>query len=168
MSTSLHQLHAQIDARTNAIRSTHPDWPCSKGCDLCCRQLAAVPQLSATEWTLLQQGLQQLPADQLAIIRQRVAALAENAQAPITCPLLDRASGACPVYAQRPVACRSYGFYVQRALGLYCGDIEQQVASGELAGVVWGNHDGIEHALLAEGESRSLVAWFEHWQPPPA
>lgn len=169
MSTSLHKLHEQIDLRTNSIRSTRPDWPCSKGCDLCCRQLAAVPQLSATEWTLLQQGLQQLPADQLAIIRQRVAALTENAQAPIICPLLDQASGACPVYAQRPVACRSYGFYVQRALGLYCADIEQQVASGKLADVVWGNHDGIEHVLLAEGESRSLVAWFAHWQPlPPA
>ncbi len=44
-------------------------------------------------------------------------------------------------YAQRPVACRTYGFYVQRELGLYCGDIEARVAGGELADVVWGNHD---------------------------
>ena len=27
-----------------------------------------------------------------------------------------------------PVACRTYGFYVQRDLGLYCRDIENRVA----------------------------------------
>jgi Fe-S-cluster containining protein len=44
------------------------------------------------------------------------------------------------VYTQRPVACRTYGFYVQRKLGLYCRDIESREAEGALVDVVWGNH----------------------------
>ena len=51
--------------------------------------------------------------------------------------MLDRADGACLVYAQRPVACRTFGFYVQRDLGLYCKDIESRVADGALTEVVW-------------------------------
>ena len=75
--------------------------------------------------------------------------------------MLDQTEGACPVYAQRPVACRTYGFYVQRELGLYCGDIEARVAGGELGGVVWGNHDAVDQALGALGEVRPLTEWFE-------
>jgi Fe-S-cluster containining protein len=75
--------------------------------------------------------------------------------------MLDESEGACPVYAQRPVACRTYGFYVQRELGLYCADIEARVAGGELDDVVWGNHDAVDHALGALGDVRALTEWFE-------
>lgn len=80
---------------------------------------------------------------------------------PLTCPLLDRSNGTCPVYHQRPVACRTYGFYVQRDKGLYCHDIELQVDEGRLPSVVWGNHDAIDQRLAGLGESRSLSDWFE-------
>lgn len=159
----LAQLHADIDARVQLIRQDRPDWLCAKGCDACCRRLAAVPQLTATEWALLQTGLAALSAQRLEEVRRNVAALAGQGEAPVVCPLLDRASGACPVYAQRPVACRSYGFYVQRDLGLYCGEIESQVAAGKLADVVWGNHDAIDRRLAGLGESRALTAWFADW-----
>lgn len=79
------------------------------------------------------------------------------------CTLLDEASGACPVYAQRPVACRSYGFYVQRDLGLYCHDIEKLVAEGALSDVVWGNHDAIDQQLSTLGEKRFMTEWFAGW-----
>lgn len=57
---SLFRLHAEIDARVHAIRGDRPDWLCGKGCDSCCRRLAEVPQLSAAEWHLLQEGLSAL------------------------------------------------------------------------------------------------------------
>ena len=158
--SDLDTLHRAIDDRVAAIRLTHPHWLCGKGCDACCRQLAALPQLTRAEWELLRTGLAALPAPQLAKIHRRIEALGPAPQPPVTCPLLDPASGACPVYAQRPVACRSYGFYVQRDKGLHCPRIEAQAAAGELADVVWGNHESIERALSALGETRALDAWF--------
>lgn len=157
-------LHADIDARVASVRTGRADWPCAKGCDRCCRQLADVPQLSETEWTLLKEGLAALAGEQLAVIRSEIALLAEDHPRPVICPLLDRASGACPVYHQRPVACRTYGFYVQRDLGLFCDEIEGRVAQGGLADVVWGNQDAVERTLPLLGETRSLVEWFQRWE----
>ncbi|MFT3760665.1 YkgJ family cysteine cluster protein [Thauera sp.] len=164
-SAPLHHLHAGIDTRVAAIRESHPDWQCARGCASCCRQLADIPRLTAGEWALLKQGLATLPAQRLAEIGDRIARLATAPSRPIVCPILDETEGACPVYVQRPVACRTYGFYVQRELGLYCGDIEQRVAGGELADVVWGNHDSIDHALRALGELRPLTEWFAQDAP---
>lgn len=159
----LTRLHADIDERVLYIRENHPDWLCGKGCDSCCRRLADVPQLNATEWEVLREGLAALAPERLAEIGRHMAALTEQRTKPVVCPLLDRSTGACPVYAQRPVACRTYGFYAQRELGLYCQDIEVRVADGSLAYVVWGNHDAIDRRLAELGEARPLNAWFESW-----
>lgn len=161
---ALSQLHADVDDRVQAIRKDRTDWLCGKGCDGCCRRLSDVPRLTAAEWDLLRQGLAALPAERLHAIRRDTAALAGRAARPVVCPLLDRASGACPVYAQRPVACRTYGFYVQRELGLYCGDIEARVAAGALADVVWGNHDAVDQRLAGLGEVRPLTEWLAQWE----
>lgn len=163
-SAPLRLLHTDIDERVRLIREGHGDWLCGKGCDRCCKRLADVPQLTGAEWALLQEGLAALPPDQLDLIATRITALGPTPARPVTCPLLDPDSGACPVYAQRPVACRTYGFYVDRELGLYCRDIEQQAADGALDQVIWGNHEVIEHALARLGPQRSLTAWFEDWQ----
>ena len=163
MMITLHEIHRAIDARVQSIRDNHPDWPCSKGCDTCCRQLADIPRLTAAEWALLKEGLAALPADRLAEITRNTAALAAQNTRPVVCPMLDQATGACPVYAQRPVACRSYGFYVQREKGLYCCDIEMRVADGSLADVVWGNHDALDRQLSGQGEARLLTEWFDCW-----
>ena len=160
---TLSRLLADIDARVLAIRGDRPDWLCAKGCDGCCRHLADEPRLTAAEWALLRDALAALPAQRLAQIRPAMKALA-GGQRPFVCPLLDPASGACPVYAARPVACRTYGFYVQRELGLYCHDIESRVADGALADVVWGNHDAIDQRLAGLGEVRSLSEWFARWE----
>lgn len=168
MNHPLTQLHDDIDNRVKAIRDERLDWLCCKGCASCCRQLADIPRLTATEWALLRTGLAALPPEQLARIAGDIAALAAQASRPVVCPMLDQASSACLVYAQRPVACRSYGFYVQRELGLYCGDIEARVADGELADVVWGNHDVIDRQLGGLGESRALTEWFAQWHAPAA
>jgi Fe-S-cluster containining protein len=161
--SELSRIHAAIDARVQAIRGAHPDWLCAKGCDTCCRRLAELPRLTAAEWGLLRSGLAALAPERLAEIHQTSATLAGQTAGPVTCPLLDQSTGACPVYAQRPVACRSYGFYVQRDLGLYCRDLESQVADGCLADVVWGNHDAIDQGLAGLGETRSLSEWLALW-----
>ena len=160
----LTQLHAEIDRRVVSIREKRPDWLCAKGCDGCCRQLAAVPRLTAVEWSGLRAGLAALPADRLGEIRRNMAALAGPESRPVVCPLLDASTGVCPVYAQRPVACRTYGFYVQRDKGLYCSGIESSVTRGVLADVVWGNHDPIDQQLAGLGETRALNDWFGRWE----
>ena len=162
--TSLSKIHTDIDARVQAIRGDHPDWLCAKGCDSCCRRLAEIPRLTAAEWDLLKEGLAALAPERLLEISQAMAKLPSQQTRPVVCPLLNRSTGACPVYAQRPVACRTYGFYVQRNLGMYCQDIELRVAEGNLADVVWGNHDAIDRRLAALGEPRALTEWFKHWK----
>ena len=163
---TLLQLHADIEARVQAIRADHLDWPCSKGCDGCCRRLAEVPQLTRAEWDLLCKGLATLAPDKLRKVSQDMAALANQQSRPVICPLLDQSTNGCQVYAHRPVACRTYGFYVQRDLGLYCHDIESRVLCGALTNVVWGNHDAIDRELTHLGEIRPLTEWFGRWNTP--
>ena len=159
-SGALSKLHFEIDARVHSIRENRPDWLCGKGCDNCCRRLAEVPELSAEEWALLQTGLAALAPEHFEEIGRKITLLTEQRSRPVVCPLLDQTTGACPVYAQRPVACRTYGFYVQRDKGLYCHEIESRVAEGALNDVVWGNNDGIDQRLRGLGKSRPLTEWF--------
>jgi Fe-S-cluster containining protein len=161
---TLTQIHADIDARVQAISDDNADWLCRMGCDSCCRWLAEIPRLTVVEWALLRNGLAALPSEQLLEIGRGIAALAEQTSRPLTCPMLDQSLGVCRVYAHRPVACRTYGFYVQRDKGLYCTDIEARVAKGDWTMVVWGNHDVIDRQLNALGDSRDLTEWFTLWQ----
>ena len=161
---TLSRLQHDIDERVQAIREAHPEWLCGKGCAGCCRRLAAIPQLTAAEWRFLREGLAALSPERLQAISRDLGALVGQPWRPIVCPLLDQTTNACPVYAQRPVACRTYGFYVQRNRGLYCHEIEARVTDGNLADVVWGNHDAIDHRLAGLGETRPLNEWFELWQ----
>lgn len=158
--SELTRLHQDIEQCVQNIRQQQPDWLCGKGCATCCKRLAEIPELTEQEWKLLSQGLAMLTPSHLNEIRDRIGRLANQTTRPVVCPMLDQASGACPVYAQRPVACRTYGFYVQRELGLYCHEIETRVAEGQLADVVWGNHDVIDRQLSRQGKSRPLTAWF--------
>lgn len=161
---TLSQIHADIDARVQTISDENSDWLCRMGCDDCCRRLAEIPRLTAKEWDLLKNGLTVLPTKQLLDIGRGITALAEQTSRPVICPMLNPSQGACMVYAHRPVACRTYGFYVQRDKGLYCKDIESRVAQGDWATVVWGNHDAIDRQLNALGDSRDLTEWFALWQ----
>ncbi|MGR8934350.1 MAG: YkgJ family cysteine cluster protein [Gammaproteobacteria bacterium] len=160
---TLAQLHADIDARVALIRDGHPDWLCRRGCDGCCRQLAEIPRLTAAEWAWLREGLGALSPVDLGEIGGNIAELDKGSARPVVCPLLDRSAGACRVYVHRPVACRTYGFYVQRDKGLYCRDIESRVAGGAWSDVVWGNHDVIDRRLCDLGETRDLTDWFARW-----
>ena len=159
---TLTELHDDIDERVSAIRLENPDWLCRMGCDGCCHRLAQIPELTIAEWTLFREGFATLSDEKQQEIRQNVATLSSQSPRSIVCPMLDKAAGACLIYAYRPVACRTYGFYVERDKGLYCHDIELRVEQGELNNVVWGNHDTVNRHLDKLGDKRNLVEWFEY------
>jgi Fe-S-cluster containining protein len=153
-------LDAQIEARARAIRETHAFWPCAQGCDLCCRSLPHLPTIAEPEWVRLREALRMLPAPVLAEVLTRTWE-AEHAPAPVTCPILDRERGACLAYAARPVACRTYGFYVERDAGLHCERVTRAVEEhGAAERVVWGNGEAVLRELRALGEPRSLAEWM--------
>ncbi len=160
---TLIELHNDIEARVQAIRDDNPDWLCQMGCDGCCHRLAQIPELTPAEWALLEKGLSTLSPATRQEIRKNVAMLATQLPRFIVCPMLDNKAGTCMVYAYRPIACRTYGFYVQRDKGLYCHDIESRVEQGELNSVVWGNHDVIDRCLDKFGQKRNLVEWFDDY-----
>ena len=43
-------LEQRIEVRVQDIRASREWWPCRRGCDRCCRQLAQPPELSLQEW----------------------------------------------------------------------------------------------------------------------
>ncbi|HEY4087139.1 MAG TPA: YkgJ family cysteine cluster protein [Bryobacteraceae bacterium] len=148
--TRLYQIQEQVRARTEEIAETHGDWPCRKGCDDCCRHLASVPRVTRDEWLLIDSAID-------ATLRERIRASAQNTR-PVICPLLDEDSGACLIYAARPVACRSYGFYAERDKVLGCHRIE--TLAQESQDVVWGNHEILEERLARLGQARELFKWL--------
>jgi Fe-S-cluster containining protein len=153
-------LCAEIDSRSREIIREHGNWPCRRGCDECCRRLAAVPALCESEWRAVRSAYLSLPRDTREMIRRRIGEL-EGRDAPLTCPFLDGAAGTCLIYAARPIACRTYGFYVERDRGLYCGRILTMVDHGECETVVWGNQAAVDARLASGcGPERDLVTWF--------
>ena len=153
----LHQIQEAVRARTEEIGSRHEDWPCRKGCDECCRRLASVPRVSASECRSIAEALDALPAGIAAAARGRIRDSASAAR-PVICPLLDTSSGACLVYEVRPVACRAYGFYAEREAVLGCARIEG--IATERLDVVWGNHAALEDELRELDDAASLSEWM--------
>jgi Fe-S-cluster containining protein len=159
MKALLVSIEQTIDTRVAATLSTHHDWPCRPGCDRCCRHLAAIPEITKPEWQRLWAATDELPESARAEVVQRMRGL-RSATYPFTCPLLDPLSGRCLTYQQRPLACRTYGFYIERGVGLYCDRIGSAVESGDLNDVVWGNQAGVDEKSAGLGARRSLVDWF--------
>jgi uncharacterized protein len=148
-----------IDRRVSAIRADRGDWFCSKGCDDCCRSLAAIPEMTRAEWELLRVGWSSLPPAVRQAVAGRIHCLEADPSRPIICPFLDREAGACLVYESRPLACRTYGFYVDHDLGLYCRKIEASVDRGELSDVVWGHQATVKSESEKLGPARTLLEW---------
>jgi Fe-S-cluster containining protein len=159
VSSELISIHEKVDRRVSDILSSRGDWLCKKGCDHCCRRLATVPSLTEPEWELLRRAFDALSAQERSDVIARVERL-RNASGPVVCPFLNLEERACMVYSSRPIACRTYGFFVERDGGLYCGMIQERVEDGEYSDVVWGNNAAIESALAALGPARNLIEWF--------
>ena len=155
-------LQDQVHERAEALRSTHPGWPCQRGCDLCCRKLARVPELTDAEWEVLSQAFLALPESEQRACLTRAERLAEHVRAhaesvPVECPLLDPERGQCRVYSARPLACRSYGFYVSHSHDAWCTKVSEHVA-GVRDGLIFGNETALERELSRwGGETRDLL-----------
>lgn len=145
---SLFEIQSEVQQRVAEVESGHAQWPCRKGCDDCCRSLAAQPRVTQAEWELIAAAL--TPEKRLAI----------RGSSGSVCPLLDQESGSCSIYAVRPLACRTYGFYAERQYVLGCHRIEEIATN--TSDVVWGNHAALEAKVSRElGESMPLSYWLE-------
>jgi Fe-S-cluster containining protein len=121
------------------------------------------------EWELLREGLDALAPEVRAEVDARIGELAtaeREGRLPrhVVCPMLDEQDGACRVYAHRPAACRTYGFYVERGIGLHCDMITEAVAArpADEAPIVWGNAESVDYALArdaARAGASPLTAW---------
>lgn len=155
---------AEVASRCASIAAER-DWPCRRGCDACCRNLAAPLEISALEFLRLQAAFFALQPARREEIRARIDALSAE-QRPFVCPFLDRARGECSVYDARPIACRSFGFYAGRDGGRWCGDVEAFVNAGGAEGAIFGNHDALEGALVRDyGERRRIDELFRAYIP---
>jgi Fe-S-cluster containining protein len=140
------QIQQDVQSRVESIAALHGNWPCRKGCDDCCRNLAREPRVSDEEWALISSALQALPAEVAEAAHQRMRQPFER-----ICPLLDRDAGACLIYEARPVVCRAYGFYAERGDVLGCGRIE--TVARETSEIIWGNHAALMTRLEELGNA---------------
>jgi Fe-S-cluster containining protein len=182
-------------ALADAARNSGEWLACRKGCTQCCYGAFAISQLDAAR---LQKGLNCLkssdPKRAERVVRraqQEVKRLSatfpgdpktgildegEDAEAAFEefandepCPALDPATGACDLYAARPMTCRTFGPPVRSGEegGLavcelcYHGASDQQIAECEMVP----DPDNLEEKLIAEAEKKSgrrgntIVAW---------
>ena len=144
-------LDDRIEARVQAIRKQRDWWPCRRGCDRCCRHLARPPELSSSEWVRVDEAVAALPSPVRTEVEKRIDALLvqiaeDTVGSHVVCPYLDSGSGSCRIYDARPLACRTYGFFVTRDRDQYCELIETEVSSRGDNDIVWGNADAIDEA----------------------
>jgi Fe-S-cluster containining protein len=140
-------LDARIDERVAAFRAARPEWPCRRGCDACCRSLARPLELTAAEWQRVNAAVAALAPAARADVEARLSALrarvARGDEGPLVCPYLDEAQGACRIYEARPLACRTYGFYVARDGPETCSIIDRVLSEQGAAGAIWGNAEAL-------------------------
>jgi uncharacterized protein len=161
----LQGLDERIESRVQAIRSERDWWPCQRGCDHCCRHLAHPPEFSAAEWKRVDEAVAQLPSSEQVVVKQRINALLQQIaedtlDSSVVCPYLNEQEGACRIYDARPIACRTYGFFVARDHDQYCQQIETIINQRGENAIVWGNAESVRHDI--ERISGAPIA-FEQW-----
>lgn len=142
----------RIEARVQAIRADRDWWPCRRGCDHCCRHLARPLELSPLEWVRVDEAVAALKTQIRASVNNKINELLvqiaeDTVGSHVVCPYLDESSGSCLIYEARPIACRTYGFFVARNGDRYCKLIESEVSSRGDNDIVWGNAEAIDDEL---------------------
>lgn len=163
--TKLLALFDEVQARSGALMNERPAWPCGRGCGGCCQTLARAPELTRSEWLLLDAALLALPElereDCLEKASQLAAELhARGQEGPCECPMFDASTQVCRVYEARPLACRSYGFYAGRSHDAWCQLVADHVADVR-ENLIVGNLDALETRLSRlDSERRDLLTWL--------
>jgi Fe-S-cluster containining protein len=120
-----------IDAALVEAARKSGDWlVCRPGCNECCYGPFDISQADADR---LLRGLAELEPGQAARIRERARTDDE------ACPVLDPVTGACELYAFRPVTCRVFGPPMRvgpDAVGIcelcYHGATDEEIAACEV------------------------------------
>jgi Fe-S-cluster containining protein len=164
LSKKLLALFDEVQARSGELSAQHPSWPCTRGCGACCKSLARVPELTRSEWLLLEAALFALPEAEreacLGAARDLGKSVEECGEAHCVCPMFDASAQTCRVYEARPLACRSYGFYAGRSHDAWCNLVTEHVAEVR-DGLVLGNLDPLEARLSRmDGERHDLLTWL--------
>ena len=185
-----------VDAALAETARKSGDWlVCRKGCTQCCYGAFAISQLDAAR---LQKGLAELRSSNPerakrvhdraidAVVRLSPAFPGnpktgildedEDAEAAFAdfandepCPALDPETGACDLYAARPMTCRTFGPPVRSGEegGLavcelcYHGATDEQITECDM----FADPDNLEEKLIAEAEKKTgkrgstIVAW---------
>lgn len=177
-----------VDAATaDAAQRSGPWLHCRLGCTQCCIGIFSITQLDAAR---LREGLAALSPEKAATVRQRakesVQRLTPNFPGnPVTgqldesdpryedfandepCPALDPTTGACDLYAARPITCRVFGPPIRSEDGIgvcelnFNGANEVEILSAELD-TTW---SPLETTLIVEAEAQSghtgstTIAW---------
>jgi uncharacterized protein len=162
----LQGLDKRIESRVQAIRAERDWWPCQRGCDHCCRHLAHPPELTAAEWERVDEAIAQLLNAERVVVEQRINALLQQIAEDtldsfVVCPYLNEQEGACRIYDARPIACRTYGFFVARDHDQYCQQIETEIHERGENAIVWGNAEAVRHDL--EQMSGAPIAFEKHY-----
>lgn len=173
-------------AMAEAARRSGPWLVCRVGCTECCIGPFPITQLDARR---LRQGLAELDLrdpGRAGRLRERarqyvarishafpgdpstgILAEGEEAEAQFAsfaedepCPALDPGTGACDLYASRPITCRTFGPPIRtgaESLGIcelcFRGATDAEIAACE----VESDPDGVESALLSELEEATAV-----------
>lgn len=103
-------LHAEVDAAARALAHRHADrLQCRRGCHACCNDELTVTRIEAER---IRQAHPEL--------------LAKGAPHPVGgCAFLD-GEGACRIYAERPLVCRTQGLPLQIYFEDEAGEIEER------------------------------------------
>jgi uncharacterized protein len=161
----LNNLDERIESRVQAIRAERDWWLCQQGCDHCCRHLAHPPELSAVEWKRLDEAVVHLPTPERMVVEQKIDTLlqqiSEGTLSQVVCPYLNEQEGICRIYDSRPIACRTYGFFVARDHDQYCHKIETEINNRADQAIVWGNAETIRNDL--EQISGSPIPFEVHY-----
>lgn len=120
--------------------------------------------MTEPEWLLLRSSFDLLQETTQQQVFTRIRALTPGEDRYV-CPMLDAEQGACLVYEGRPLACRTYGYYVHDRDEKWCVQVSEHLGSETEARPIMGNEAALERRLARAGRpARRLDEWFT----PPA
>jgi len=156
--STINNLKHSIQTTIDNILLQYNNWPCNKGCDYCCNNIEHMPYLTIEEIEMLNEGIKLLDKHVIENIKVKIKNLNEHFTH-FKCPFIS-SEGHCLVYDHRPIACRTYGFYISninKSKGLFCYKIQELESSNKLNHIIWGNYNVISTQLESMGKQIPII-----------